>query len=240
MAPSNNNYISIMLDWCRNLHPAQDTDSELTLIAANAATQPPTTRNLIPPKFADPNSQRRLNSESRKGIKTHFGRSFKVDRETQTTLQEQSKMDCSTQTIAISIHPIGSRRGSLACSPNPSPSKQMRSNTYKGEVCMTQRTNFLEVSKGTVDYKTELNKETKASCNMLESQEKAFRFEDRSYHNVKNVDSYHLPGTAKTLAPIYPPAFMKNRLPHKPPHSQQRLVESIRNTISEEESNAFS
>jgi hypothetical protein len=70
----------------------------------------PTTRNLIPSKFADPDSQRRLNSESRNNIETHFSRSFKVDRKTQTTLQEQSaKMNCITQTIAISIHPGQSR-----------------------------------------------------------------------------------------------------------------------------------
>lgn len=178
-----------MLDWCRNLQPQQESSTELTLIAAITPTLPHTTKNLLPPKFAALPNTRRLNSENRKGIKTHFSRSFKVDRETQTCLASRTLKDCSTQTADLPIHSLGSKRNSLACSPS---SKLEKTHVMKPDNCATERTQLLEISKGTLDYKNERNRETKASYNMLESQEKAFRFEDRSKHEVKNIESYHL------------------------------------------------
>lgn len=68
-----------MLDWCRNLQPHEEHSNELTLIAGNPITQPNTTRNLVPPKFVAPN-ERRLNSDIRRGIKTHFSRVVKLDK----------------------------------------------------------------------------------------------------------------------------------------------------------------
>lgn len=146
-----------MLDWCRNLQPGQESSSELTMIGPNITTLPHTTRNLIPPKFASTANQRRLNSENRKGIKTHFSKSFKVDKETQTNLQDHPLKilrDGSTQTIEITIHALGSKRNSLACSRHPSPTTKLeKTNFIKIDNCVTERTNLLEVSKGTVDYK---------------------------------------------------------------------------------------
>jgi hypothetical protein len=207
-----------MLDWCRNLQPTQDGSTELTLIAGSPIAHPQSTRNLIPPKFAGPN-ERRLNSDSRKGIKTHFTRMVRLDKETQTTLQENPGKvlrDCCTQTADIVIHPLGSRRNSAVCSRLQSPvSKLERTNLPKAENCATERTNLLEGSKGTLDWRNEHNRETKASFNMLESQERAFRFDDRSYHEVKNVESYHFPPAERSISvPAQP--IMRNRLPHRP------------------------
>jgi hypothetical protein len=42
-------------------------------------------------------------------------------------------------------------------------------------------------------YQSELNRMTKASYNLVESQDKAFKFDDKPYHHFKNVESYHLP-----------------------------------------------
>lgn len=114
------------------------------------------------PKFTGPANQRRLNSENRRGIKTHFSRSFKVDKETQTNIQERplkSLRDGSTQTVEIAIHPIGSKKNSLTSSRHPSPTAKIdKMSILKLENCITERTNLLEVSKGTMDYKNELNR----------------------------------------------------------------------------------
>lgn len=240
-----------MLDWCRNLQPAQESSSELTLIAGNPITHPNSTRNLIPPKFAGP-TERRLNSDSRKGIKTHFARLLRLDKQTQTAPPENATKvlrDYCTQTAEIVIHSLGSKRNSAACSRHQSPASRLeRTNLPKGEICVTERTNALEGSKGTLDCRNELNRETKASYNLLESQEKAFRFDDRSYHEVRNVESYHLPPSERSrnephLSPLLSvPAqpIMRNRLPHRQ-LAVQRVVESIGNSIVEErESQTFS
>lgn len=50
-----------MLDWCRNLQPVHENQTELTLIATTPLSQPLSTRNLLPPKFVGP-TERRLNS----------------------------------------------------------------------------------------------------------------------------------------------------------------------------------
>lgn len=56
----------------------------------------------------------------------------------------------------------------------------------KGEPCATERT-LMEGSKGTLDCRNDLNRETKASFNLLESQEQAYRPDDHSYHHLHNV-----------------------------------------------------
>lgn len=219
-----------MLDWCRNLQQVEEGSSELTLIAGNPLPHPLSTRNLIPPKFAGP-SERRLNSDTRKGIKTHFARLL-LDKETQTQTAPQENTtkvlrNCGTQTGEIVIHPLGSKRNSVACSRHQSPlSKLERTKLPRAEKCATERTNVLEVSKGTLDCRNELNRETKASYNMLESQERAFRFADRSAHQVRNIESYHLPPTERHNYPI-PSAptqpIMQNRFPHRQ-LPEQRMV----------------
>jgi hypothetical protein len=98
----------------------------------------------------------------------------------------------------------------------------------------------MEGSKGTMDCRNELNRETKASFNLLESQEQGYRLDDQSYHHVRNVESYHLPTHPPLLTVPHQP-LMRPRMPHRQGLASQRLVESIRNSIAEEhESVSFS
>jgi hypothetical protein len=120
------------------------------------------------PKFANTSNQtRHPRLDNKKGIKVHCTRSVKVDQESQTVNDPPHKQakDCFTQTETIAIHPLNSRRNSLATSRQPSP---IKSNIFlsKPEPCKSELINTLEASK-TIDYKNERNRETKASFNLL-------------------------------------------------------------------------
>lgn len=97
-----------MLNWCKN-SAYHDDQSEIFFTSSPIPHQN-ANRTLPPPKFAIPNynnhEPRKIKPESRKGIKTHFDRAQKSDKEVQVALPYNAPkclVDCATQTVKIGV-----------------------------------------------------------------------------------------------------------------------------------------